>query len=561
MVTPLKTTLFIFSLSSYELIGFSLAISTLMSNTIGVAGLSEDTVIPLNPSRPNTRGKELVFPPNNIADITLGGLFPVHQKLNTIFGQSCGELDSERGIHRLEAMLYAVDQVNKNATLLPNITLGANIHDTCGQDTIALEESLEFVTETLVRRNPIKCQSPEGTNASQSKIVAGVIGAASSTVSIQVANLLRLFKMPQISYASTSPDLSNKYKYDYFVRTVPSDALQARAMVDVIVALNWTSVFTVHSHGNYAERGMEKFLSLAKAANICTVSSGWLSENPKASEFDVIVRKFLLERNTRGVVLFCNDNDIRHLLQASARADAVGRFIWIASEFWGTRRHPVEGFENEAEGAITVRLRTVQDKGFLEYFRNLSPEKHSNVNPWFNEFWEKHFNCTITSNSSTCLENATLAKTRYLDDKVTFVIDAVNAFALALHKIYADFCPSMTGLCSAMTSSKMGPNLLEALRNTSFDGASGRIRFDDNGDSEGRYDIFRFLRGKYVKVASWDGELVDVSFMLHQDNHSATSIESYCSVPCGTGYYRQLKTDKSCCWTCKPCAEDEYVQG
>lgn len=560
MLFPLKTLLYISSLSSYELLGFSLAISTFLSNTIGVVGVTEGTV-PLSPSRPNTRGKEIIFPPNNIADITLGGLFPVHQKLNTIFGQSCGELDSERGIHRLEAMLYAVAQVNKNATLLPNITLGANIHDTCDQDTIALEESLEFVTETLTRRNPIKCQSPEGTNASQYKIVAGVIGAASSTVSIQVANLLRLFKMPQISYASTSPDLSNKYKYDYFVRTVAPDTLQARSMVDIILALNWTSVFTVHSHGNYAERGMEKFLSLAKAANICTVSSGRVSESPTAEEFDAIIQKFLLEKNTRGVVLFCNDNDVRHLLQASSRAKANGRFIWIGSEFWGTRRHPVDGLEDEAEGAITVRLKSVQDTGFREYFTNLTPEKHSNVNPWFSEFWGNHFNCTITSNSSTCLKNTTLAKNMYLDDKVPFVIDAVNAFANALHRLYIDLCPSMTGLCPAMTSSKMGPNLLEALRNTSFDGASGRIRFDVHGDSPGRYDIFRFLSGDYVKVASWDDELVDVSSLLYKKNQSSSIIESYCSVPCGTGYYKELKTDKSCCWTCKPCAKNEYVQG
>ncbi|XP_031566715.1 metabotropic glutamate receptor 3-like [Actinia tenebrosa] len=564
MFFNLKTPLFFLSLSSYELLGFSLVISTLMSNAIGVVGLTEGAPVPeyttLNPSMSNTRGKEIIFPPNKLADITLGGLFPVHQKLNTIFGQSCGELDSERGIHRLEAMLYAVAQVNENTTLLPNITLGANIHDTCGQDTIALEESLEFVTEKLMRRNPIKCQSPEGANRNQSKIVAGVIGAASSTVSIQVANLLRLFKMPQISYASTSPDLSNKYKYDYFVRTVPPDTLQARAMVDIIVALNWTSVFTVHSHGNYAERGIEKFLTLAKAANICTVSSGRLSESPTTDEFDVIIQKFIQERNTRGVVLFCNDNDIRQLLEASARAKAVGRFVWIGSEFWGTRRHPVEDIEDKANGAITVRLKSVQDVGFREYFTNLTPEKHSKVNPWFNEFWGQHFNCTISSNSSTCPKNATLEKDMYLDDKVPFVIDAVNAFANAFHRLYVDLCPSMTGLCPAMKLSQMGPILLEALRNTSFEGASGRVRFDVHGDSSGRYDIFRFIRGDYIKVASWDDKLVDVSSLLYKKDESASTIESYCSVPCGIGYYRELKTDKSCCWSCKPCGEDEYVQ-
>lgn len=43
-------------------------------------------------------------------DVFLGGLFPVHAKGN---GSSlCGELNEQVGIHRVEAMLYAMDQVN-----------------------------------------------------------------------------------------------------------------------------------------------------------------------------------------------------------------------------------------------------------------------------------------------------------------------------------------------------------------------------------------------------------------------------------------------------------------
>ena len=45
---------------------------------------------------------------------------------------------------------------------------------------------------------------------------------------LQVANLLRLFKIPQVSYASTSVALSDKTRYELFARTVPPDNYQAR---------------------------------------------------------------------------------------------------------------------------------------------------------------------------------------------------------------------------------------------------------------------------------------------------------------------------------------------
>ncbi|KPP63662.1 hypothetical protein Z043_118058, partial [Scleropages formosus] len=67
-----------------------------------------------------------IYAPHSIrieGDLTLGGLFPVHARGAP--GAPCGDLKKENGIHRLEAMLYALDQINGDDELLPNITLGA----------------------------------------------------------------------------------------------------------------------------------------------------------------------------------------------------------------------------------------------------------------------------------------------------------------------------------------------------------------------------------------------------------------------------------------------------
>jgi len=53
---------------------------------------------------------------------------------------NCGNIKKERGIQRLEAMLYAIDLINNSTNILPNIKLGAKIFDTCDRDTIALEK-------------------------------------------------------------------------------------------------------------------------------------------------------------------------------------------------------------------------------------------------------------------------------------------------------------------------------------------------------------------------------------------------------------------------------------
>ncbi len=91
-------------------------------------------------------------------DITLGGLFPVHSRGPA--GVPCGDIKKEKGIHRMEAMLYAMDQINSDPDLLPNMTLGARILDTCSRDTYALEQSLTFVQALIQKDNSgVRCSN------------------------------------------------------------------------------------------------------------------------------------------------------------------------------------------------------------------------------------------------------------------------------------------------------------------------------------------------------------------------------------------------------------------
>ncbi|XP_049556800.1 metabotropic glutamate receptor 7-like [Orcinus orca] len=142
------------------------------------------------------RGQEM-YAPHSIrieGDVTLGGLFPVHAKGPS--GVPCGDIKRENGIHRLEAMLYALDQINSDPNLLPNVTLGARILDTCSRDTYALEQSLTFV-QALIQKDTseVRCTNGKPPVFVKPEKVVGVIGASGSSVSILVANILRLFQV------------------------------------------------------------------------------------------------------------------------------------------------------------------------------------------------------------------------------------------------------------------------------------------------------------------------------------------------------------------------------
>lgn len=63
-----------------------------------------------------------------------------------------------------------------------------------------------------------------------------------------------MFQIPQVSYASTSTELSDKSRFEYFSRVVPPDNFQAQTMVEIIKEMGWKYVSTVAVEGDYGER-------------------------------------------------------------------------------------------------------------------------------------------------------------------------------------------------------------------------------------------------------------------------------------------------------------------
>lgn len=66
-------------------------------------------------------------------DVTIGALFPVREAPDAKNAQTrtCGVIREQYGIHRVEAAFQTLDEINNNPHLLPNITLGIEIRDSC----------------------------------------------------------------------------------------------------------------------------------------------------------------------------------------------------------------------------------------------------------------------------------------------------------------------------------------------------------------------------------------------------------------------------------------------
>ena len=182
-------------------------------------------------------------------DFVIGGLFPVCDC------RSRGLEDLEL----LEAMLFAIDRINNDMSLLPNLTIGYDVRDSCNSEIIGLNEAWDFYVHYIRDRN---ITTPT---------FLGIVGPAYTTVTSSIAIFMAVeyIQIPLISYASSDAVLSNRDIFEYLLRTIPSDNLQTEAMVDLVSYFGWEYVSVILSDNDYGISASNAFDDSAMKHGIC----------------------------------------------------------------------------------------------------------------------------------------------------------------------------------------------------------------------------------------------------------------------------------------------------
>ncbi|KAJ4442843.1 hypothetical protein ANN_04436 [Periplaneta americana] len=535
----------------------------------------------------------------------------------------CNEDDLEDGIQPLEAMLYTLEQINNDPDLLPGIKLGMIAFDSCDSPAYGLEQSLDFVKGFIAHFNEFhehefQCQdgsTPKFRGGGFDRVVA-VIGAQSSSVTIQVATMLRLFRVPQISYMATSPSLSDPNRFPYFFRTVPSDLNQAHAMLEILRKFNWTYVSVVHSDNEYGTHGYETLRSLAASYNVCFSAPQRVDKEHFGERgYDIVLDNIVNKTEVRVVVVFADKSTTQKLMDAARHHGVVGRFVWIVCDAWSAASshrgvnivlNPIDtpelvSDESILEGALAVQPLYRNLAGFDDYFKSLNVS-HNTHNPWFEESLKEYcrrqhsatryrsanmqfqleegLTTDVSADEVSTLaeedtfttgdpENCDWQKWRgYRQQRyLHFVRDAVYAVAQALHNLQAQLCPGVRGMCKAMRHID-GDQLRTYLSNVTFNDEGGKpFMFMDGRDGPPRYSILNFQKDERGNRYHWK---IVGNYTLNDEGLPILNIDndtiryrsgenfppSACATPCAPHQVKiQQQREDTCCWRCRSCGE------
>ncbi|XP_007078752.1 G-protein coupled receptor family C group 6 member A isoform X3 [Panthera tigris] len=233
--------------------------------------------------------------------VIIGGLFAIHEKMLSSEDyprrpeiQKCVGFEISIFLQTL-AMIHSIEMIN-NSTLLSGIKLGYEIYDTCTEVTVAMAAALRFLSKfnSSGEIMEFKCDY-----SSYMPRVKAVIGAGYSEITMAVSRMLNLQLMPQVSYESTAEILSDKIRFPSFLRTVPSDFYQTKAMAHLIEKSGWNWIGIIATDDDYGQMALNTFAVQTTANNVCIafkeVLPAFLSDNTIEVRINETLEKIIAE--------------------------------------------------------------------------------------------------------------------------------------------------------------------------------------------------------------------------------------------------------------------------
>ena len=449
------------------------------------------------------------------ADFFLGGLFPIHSSSSD--ENTCDSVRMEfSGVEYAEAMLFALDSINSNITLLPNITLGYDIRDTCSVDFVAIDSGAEWVTNKITQT---PCDCFVSTPQDVYPLLVGVIGPTFSKLSAPVATVLRPFDIPQISHVSTSSSLSNRESYSHFLRTVPPDNLQAAVIVSILKEMKWTLVSALHSNEIYGETGMEEIRNAIEYTTIRMDLDESIEETFSEKDYAELAEKLATKSVANVVIFFSLPTFAYNFFRQLAKIETDRKFLWIASDGWAESQDIQYSFVDEVAGMLGIVPFAEPSKAFDDYFSQLTKQTNTR-DPWFDEYCDAYLqrSPSVTSEQA-CLSTEAIPEFPEYDQNVYVpsVIDAVYSVAHGLQEFLSDNCDgprimwnTSTHSCIGQKADINGSVLFDYIRRVNFQSPTGKIiqYLNDGSVAESTYEIKNMRKignaNDYTVVGKWD---------------------------------------------------------
>ncbi|XP_033024320.1 vomeronasal type-2 receptor 26-like [Lacerta agilis] len=496
-----------------------------------------------------------------------------------------------KNYQQILALIFAVKEINENSHILPNLTLGFQIYD-------SYFNAKRTCHATMLLMSTIEKFVPNYTYDIQKNLIA-VIGGLDSQTSIHVANVLDIYKIPQLIY-SPVPVMNDKTPGLPFHQLVPTENLQYKGIVSLLLHFGWTWIGVIVMDNSNGERFVQTVFPMFSQNGVCFAfieripTLTFVTDVKNVLEEGAKIHDKLLGSTANVLVVngesysFTFFRWLPYLTEQELITTTLKGKVWIATaqlvvtSFVFQRTWDMKIFQ----GALTITIHSNNIENFHRFLESRSPSSAAG-DGFIAEFWQNAFACVFPmrfqgqaqGNICTGEEKLESLPGTFFEMSMTghsySIYNAVYTVAHTLCKISKSRMRhrAMVGGGGLKLQKQPSWQLHHFLRSVSFNNSAGdEVSFDQKGELIAGFDIINWIvfpnqSFQRVKVGRIDPQASPGhAFTINEDAitwHSwfnKVQPLSLCTESCHPGSSKQLKEGEPfCCYDCIPCPEGKIA--
>ncbi|KAG6539423.1 type-2 vomeronasal receptor [Crotalus adamanteus] len=478
--------------------------------------------------------------------------------------------------------LFTVHEINQDPRILPNLTLGYNIHDNHFDARTTSEALVDLLSPGLANVPNYKCEGR------QNNLLA-IIEGTETDISIQISLMSSNYKIPQVSYSFVSHLLGDKTQFPFFSTILPKEGIQYMGILKLLLHFQWTSVGLFAPDTDNGKNFIATMVPVLFKNGICVVFSqtfsGMNTEHMNIDRTSV--------RAWKEINVFIYFSEANFFSDGVIVIEVLIKYYILDIKSNGIESTTPTGkvFVTTAWWDLNVDL-TYSDithqhiLGFFSFLIQKKKKKDIDFIPLFtslHNFAQKAFHCLYSKAASTVkgwtrctkkeavetLPQEDIEKTVSLEG--TYIYHTVWALARALDTAYSSQSQKrLKGggeipVLQIIQPWQLHPFLQDSqIYNTSING----IYLNENGELAADLDIVNWVKfsnnsvvsvkfGSIARQASSEPEFkIDEEAIVWPKWFNQTLPSSRCVERCRPGFLKVVQRGRLvCCYDCIPCAK------
>ncbi|XP_036050343.1 vomeronasal type-2 receptor 116-like isoform X1 [Onychomys torridus] len=466
-------------------------------------------------------------------------------------------------------LAFAVEEINRNLCLLPNVSLIFYFFTTDDGEEQTLQN---FINIAPIRHsillnynceNAIKCQ-------------VAITGPMLAT-SVIFYMLLPVFYVLQLTYGPFHPILSDHEQFPNLYQMAPKDTALALAMISLMIHFNWNWVGLAISDDDQGLQFLSDLRGETEVKRVCLAFVIMIPVNMELYMSRAEVYNNQIETSSTNVIVIYGDTDSTLAVCFRMCVSQGIQRIWVTTSQWDVPTSKRDFTLDSFHGTLAFAHHHAEISGLKNYVQTLNASKYTDISlaglGWM------YFNCEAPASNCKTLENCSsnvslewlMLQTfdmAFSDDGYD-VYNAVYAMAHALHEMLLQQVENQP-INTQITLDSDCSQLHLFLKNMHFVNPVGDvINMNQKEKLQAGYGIFHIWNfshgvGFKVKIGEFKpyfphGQQLHLyEDMIEWATGARQMPSAVCSVDCQPGFRKfHQEGMAACCFDCIPCPANE----